>query len=451
MSTQVVVLGAGYAGAGAVKRLERELGDDVELTWVSEQDYHLVLHEVHRVVRDPRVESKVAIPVTEIKRPSTAFVRGRAVGVDVDERTVDLDGGGSLDYDYLLVCVGTATAFYGIEGLREHSLTLKSLDDAREIHQRVSEAAAAASRSDPAEVLVGGAGLSGIQTAAEVAEYRDEHRAPIEVTLVEGLDDVFPGNDPEVQGALRKRLEELDVEILTGEFVSKVDDRAVYLGGAEEEVGDDADGTGAVADGEGDTNGEAVADGQDDAEPETEAEAEPGAEADGGRPALDPSHPGVLPYDVLVWTGGITGQDAACTVDVDKDERSHRLFAGSDFRTSDDRVFAVGDTALVEQPGDAVAPPTAQAAWQAAEVAGKNVASAVRGRPLERWTYEDGGTLVSVGETAVAHDVTLPVVGDVPINTFGGPAAKALKKAVACRWINDVSSLRRAVEAWGDM
>ena len=119
MSTQVVVLGAGYAGAGAVKRLERELGDDVELTWVSEQDYHLVLHEVHRVVRDPRVESKVAIPVTEIKRPSTAFVRGRAVEVDVDERTVALDGGGSLDYDYLLVCVGTATEANRIEGLRE--------------------------------------------------------------------------------------------------------------------------------------------------------------------------------------------------------------------------------------------------------------------------------------------------------------------------------------------
>jgi NADH dehydrogenase len=444
MSTQVVVLGAGYAGAGAVKRLEREFGDAVELTWVSEQDYHLVLHEVHRVVRDPRVESKVAIPVTEVKRPSTAFVRGRVVDVDVDERTVHLEDGGAVDYDYLLVCVGTATAFYGIEGLREHSLTLKSLDDAREIHQRVSAAAAAASRSDPAEVLVGGAGLSGIQTAAEVAEYRDEHRAPIEVTLVEGLDDVFPGNDPEVQGALRKRLAELDVEILTGEFISKVDDRAVYLGGAEEEVGGDADAAEAVADGEGDAAGEAAG-GDSDVEPEAEAE------ADGGRPSVDFSRPDVLSYDVLVWTGGITGQDAACTVGVDKDDRSHRLFAGSDFRTSDDRVFAVGDTALVEQPGDTVAPPTAQAAWQAAAVAGLNVANAVRGRPLERWTYEDRGTLVSVGDRAVAHDVTLPVVGDVPINTFGGPAAKALKKAVACRWIRDVSSLRRAVDAWTDM
>ena len=56
MTTQVVVLGAGYAGAGAVKSFEKEIDDgEAELTWVSEQDYHLVLHEVHRVIRKPSV------------------------------------------------------------------------------------------------------------------------------------------------------------------------------------------------------------------------------------------------------------------------------------------------------------------------------------------------------------------------------------------------------------
>lgn len=391
MTTQVVVLGAGYAGAGAVKRFEQEIDDEAELTWISEQDYHLVLHESHRVIRDPSAESKITIPVDDIKSPSTTFIEDRVVGVDVDERRIDLDDGGSVTYDYLLVAVGTATAFYGIEGLKEHSLTLKGLEDAREIHRQIKAAASEASRSDPAKVIVGGAGLSGIQSCGEIAGFRDDHRAPIDVTLIEGLEEVFPDNPASVQRALRERLEERDVEIMTGEFVSEVDEDTVYVGGGEDE-------------------------------PPTELE-----------------------YDVLLWTGGITGHDEIADADVEKDERSNRIFAESDFTTSDERVFAIGDSALVDQ-GEEVAPPTAQAAWQAADVAGANLARAVRNEPLQTWTHEDKGTVISIGEDAVAHDVK-----GVPIETFGGLPARMLKKSIAARWIGDVSSYSRAIDAWGDM
>ena len=396
MSTQVVVVGAGYAGAGALKRLESELDSEVDLTWISEHEYHLVLHEVHRCIRDPSVESKVAIPVDDIKSPSTEFVSGRVANVDVDDRVVELEDD-EIEYDYLLLGVGSRTAFFGIDGLQEHAHELKSLDDARAIHADVEEAAAEASRDDPAQVIVGGAGLSGIQTAGEIAEYRDEHRAPIDVTLVEGLDEVFPGNDPELQGALRRRLEALDVEIITGEFISQADEDAVYLGGGEDDPGEE------------------------------------------------------LAYDVLIWTGGITGHEEVHGVGVQQDDRSHRINADADFQTSDERVFALGDAALVDQGEDAVAPPTAQAAWPAAEVAGENVARAVEGRPLKTWRHDDKGTVVSVGDDAVAHGIKLPVIGEFPVNVFGGPAARTLKKAIATRWIADISSPRDALDAWGSM
>ena len=319
-------------------------------------------------------------------------MQGHVENVDTDERVVELDDDTTVDYDYLLVALGSATAFYGIEGLEEYSLTLKSLDDAREIHEKVKSAAEAASRSDPAQIVVGGAGLSGIQSAGEIAEFRDKHRAPIDIKIVEGLDEIFPGQDPEVQGALRKRLQEADVDILTGDFISKVDEETIYLGGGEDE------------------------------EPEE------------------------LDYDVLLWTGGITGQEEVAEANVDKDERSNRIFADQDFGTSDDRVFAIGDSALVDQGDDNVAPPTAQAAWQAAEIAGENLARSVRGGPMKTWTHDDKGTVISVGDKAVAHDVQ-----GVPINTFGGPGAKLLKKGIATRWIADVSSVKRAVDAWQDM
>jgi len=149
---------------------------------------------------------------------------------------------------------------------------------------------------------------------------------------------------------------------------------------------------------------------------------------------------------VLVWTGGITGRDAIRDVDLEKHERNHRIETDQDFQTSADRVFAVGDSALIEQNSDP-APPTAQAAWQAAEVAGENIARAIRGQPLQNWTYKDKGTVVSVGEAAVAHDVAL-----LPfVDTFGGFPARTLKKAIAARWIASITGVSRAVSAWPDM
>ncbi|WP_284010077.1 NAD(P)/FAD-dependent oxidoreductase [Haloarcula pelagica] len=387
MTDHVVVLGAGYAGAGTINSLESELNGEADITWISETDYHLVLHESHRCIRDPSVQEKVSIPVHEIKEPSTAFIQDEVTGIDTDDRQVELADGDDVEYDYLLVGLGTSTAFFGIDGLEEYAHTLKSLDDALGIHDAIQQAAREASRNDPAQIVVGGAGLSGIQTCGEIAEFRDEHRAPLDIHLVEGLDEIFPGNDPELQGALRKRLEKRDVNIMCGEFIGEVDEETVYIGDDEE-----------------------------------------------------------LDYDVLIWTGGITGRECMQDITLDKDERNHRVHAEGDFQTDDERVFAIGDCALIDQPGENPAPPTAQAAWQAAEVAGENLARAVRGQPLKTWTHKDKGTVISVGEEAVAHDVM-----NVPVDTFGGLPAKLLKKGIAARWISDVTGYGRAAKAWPDM
>jgi NADH dehydrogenase len=387
MTDKVVVLGAGYAGAGAIKSLEDELHGDADITWVADVDYHLVLHESHRCIRDPSVQDKVAIPVHEIKKPTTDFVQDTVTGIDTDDRLVEVESGDDIEYDYLMVGLGSRTAFFGIEGLKEYAHTLKSLNDALGIHDAVQQAAREASQSDPAQVVVGGAGLSGIQTCGEIAEFRDTHRAPIDIHLVEGLDEIFPGNDPELQGALRSRLEKRDVNIMCGDFIGEVDADTVYIGDDDE-----------------------------------------------------------LDYDVLVWTGGITGRDCVRDVDLEKDERNHRLNAEADFQTTDERVFAIGDCALIDQPGDNPAPPTAQAAWTAAEVVGENIAREIRGQPLKTWTFKDKGTAISIGEQAIGHDVM-----GIPISTFGGFPAKVLKKGIAARWIADVAGVRRALKAWPDM
>jgi NADH dehydrogenase len=386
MATRVVVLGAGYAGSGAVSKLESELGPDTELVWISDTDYHLVLHEAHRVIRDPQVQEKITIPVEEIKSRTTRFVHDSVTDVDTDDRVVELAEGEDVDYDYLLVGIGSETATYGIEGMDEHPLTLKSLDDAVEIHEQVKEAAREATRENPAQVVVGGAGLSGIQSAGELAEFRDRRNAPIDITLVEALPEIFPPGDSEIQGALRHRLEARDVDVLTDDPITAANADSLEF--------DERDG---------------------------------------------------LEYDVFLWTGGVTGPGELS--DVDLEAEHNRLGTASNLQTEDDRVFAVGDCSLVDQGDDEAAPPTAQAAWQAADVAAENISRAIDDRPLKTWTYDDQGTLISVGETALAHEVEVNGFS-APVRTFNNLPAKVLKKGAAARWIAKITSWPRAMEAW---
>ncbi len=105
-----------------------------------------------------------------------------------------------------------------------------------------------------------------------------------------------------------------------------------------------------------------------------------------------------LEYDVLRLDGRHHRPRLYARRRSGQDERNHRVHAEGNFQTEDEHVFAIGDSALIEQPGTSSAPPTAQAAWQAAEVAGENVARTVRGQPLKTWTHNDKGTVVSVGE-----------------------------------------------------
>jgi NADH dehydrogenase len=309
-------------------------------------------------------------------------------GRDANGRAGELADGSSVGYDYGLVALGSDTACYGIPGIEGHAHTRDGLDDALAVH----DASRGSAGSAPARSVVGGAGLSGVQTAGEVAEYRDEHGAPIDITLIEGLERVLPNGPEPLQDALRRRLDARGVGVITGEFIGEVDAESIYYG----------------------QNGE-------------------------------------RPYDVLVWTGGITGREAVRNSSIERDERSHRINATQTFETSDERVFAIGDCALIEgADNDEPAPPTAQAAWQAAEVAGDNLARAVRGKELKEWSYTDMGTVVSVGEDAVAHDVSYAGI-PFPKKTFGGFPARTLKKSIAAKWLKRVAGIRYAVRAWPDM
>ena len=272
---RIVILGAGYAGVTLARRLESMLPPDVDLVVVDESETHLVKHEVHRVIRRPSVADAIQVPLSELFE--RARVRtDRVTGLDREARTVHLADGDDLDYDYAAVCLGSVTANYGIPGVAEHGLPLLSVEDAIEIRTAFLSAAgidADADSNDEAQIVVedadgdrpsgrdhsdtqdivapdavdaessetpqadvrgahvdavvGGAGLSGVQTAGELAALAREEGVAADVTLIEQMDDVAPNFPANFRQAVRSELESRDVTVSTDTTVERATPGAV--------------------------------------------------------------------------------------------------------------------------------------------------------------------------------------------------------------------------------
>jgi NADH dehydrogenase len=217
----VAVLGAGYAGVTLTRKLERQLPASVELTLVDGRETHLVQHLLHRAVRHPTIEAQLEVPLEECCQ--RANVRHATVeAVDYDEGRVELDDG-SIEYDLGALCLGAQTAYYGLSGVRAHGTPLKRLRDARAIRSQFLDLCETGGR-----VVVGGAGLSGVQVAGELAELaRDRADADVEVILLEQKPTVAPGFPVSFQEAVAEELETRGVDVRTRTTVTAADEETL--------------------------------------------------------------------------------------------------------------------------------------------------------------------------------------------------------------------------------
>lgn len=207
---RIVVCGAGYAGVTLAKQLERALEDEIVL--VDQHPYHLIQHELHRVIRRPELADVISLPLDSLF-DQVDVRKERIEEIDRKERVVRTDSG-DISYDYAAICLGAETNYYGLPGVETHSIPLKRLEDAAAIRESVE---------DGTRIVVGGAGLSGVQVAGELAAFDSE----VDVTLLEQFDSVAPNFPPNFQQAVTDELAVRGVEIRPGTTVERATAAAV--------------------------------------------------------------------------------------------------------------------------------------------------------------------------------------------------------------------------------
>ena len=363
---RVVVLGAGFAGLRAVRRLARA---GVRVLWVDRRNYHCFLPLLYQVAIAGLEPQEIAYPARSILRrlPSAEFRLAHVVAGDAAARTLLTATGDRLTYDYLIVATGGVAEYFGIPGARDAALRLYDLEDARLLRNHVlrvleqAEAAEdAAARAALLTFVIVGGGPTGVEMAGALAEFR-RHVVPrdyrhvephaVRLVLLEAGPELLSPFAPRLRERARRDLLERGVEVRTGATVTRITPDRVELASGE-----------------------------------------------------------TIPARTAIWAAGIRAAPVSASLGLPTG-RSGRVRVDPTLRVPGyPHVFAAGDVALID--GAERLPQVAQAAIQQGEHAAQNVLRSLRGEPCLPFRYRDKGSLATIGRSrAVAMIGRLQVGG----------------------------------------
>ncbi len=171
---RVVVVGAGFGGLAAVRRLTRA---GMQTTLVDRNIYATFQPLLYEVASAGLSSSDVAYPARSVsRRYHAAFRHGELAGIDTVVRRITLADGATLGYDYLILATGVAAAYHGIPGATDYSLGLYTRHDAIVLRDRImtglERISLAGLRNDVTVTVVGG-GATGVELAGSIADLRN--------------------------------------------------------------------------------------------------------------------------------------------------------------------------------------------------------------------------------------------------------------------------------------
>jgi NADH dehydrogenase len=246
---RILILGAGFAGVATARALERCLRPgEAEIAIVGRDNFSLFTPMLPEVSAGGLETRHIVTPVrAELRR--ARFVLGDVTAIDLDARSVEVahsitGARQTLTYDQLVLALGSVTSTFGIPGVAEHALPLKTLEDADRLRNRaIASLELADVTRDPAErarlltfVIVGG-GYTGCEGAGEWIDlfhsvtpfYPTISRGEIRIVLIEAGPALLAGLPAAMGRYTMKNLAARGVELYVGDAVTALDDRAIHL------------------------------------------------------------------------------------------------------------------------------------------------------------------------------------------------------------------------------
>jgi len=364
---RVLILGAGSAGIAAALELKKASvrNPEMEVTLVDQQNYHFVIPMIYQVVAGSVEPGFISFPLRILlrQRPTAGqfkFIQSRVHNIDTEEKRVTTDKG-ELEWDYLVIALGSTANFFGLNEVERNSIRFRSLRDAISIHNRILDNYEAAlleedelRRRELLTFVVVGGGPTGVELSAHIQDFVLKTLArdypfltpQVRVVLIEAQDTLLSGMKPKAAELALTRLRSRGVEVLLRTRISKA-----WAGGVQT------------------ANGQTIATGN------------------------------------VIWVAGVKPVDIVASLPFNK-ARDGRIKVNEYLEVpSSPGVYVVGDCAYLEQEHSSGAyPATHQIAVRQGPACARNVLNAIEGKPQRPFRYQFKGQIVYIGRNvAVAQ------------------------------------------------
>ena len=234
---RVVILGGGFGGLAAARALHKA----ADVTVVDRHNYQTFLPLLYQVSTAGLAADHVAYPIRgALRKTPVKFRMGSPISIDHKNKEVKLDSSELLKFDHLIVALGSVTADFGIPGVNEFTLGMKSVAEAlnirAEIMRRFEDLCRFEDETKLSITVIGG-GPTGVEMAGAIAELirgplkSDQAQAAshISISLIEAGPRLLPPFAPSLSARTKKDLEKLGVKVLLNAAVQEVEHRKIKL------------------------------------------------------------------------------------------------------------------------------------------------------------------------------------------------------------------------------
>jgi NADH dehydrogenase len=357
---RVVILGAGFGGLNAA----RALAGKAEVTLVDRHNFQTFLPLLYQVSTAGLAADHVVHPIRgALRKTDVKFRMGSPISIDHKNKSVKLDSSETLEFDHLIVALGSVTADFGVPGVTEHGLGMKSVHEAitirAEVMRRFEDLCRFEDETRLSIAVVGG-GPTGVEMAGALAElargplHNDMAHAAehIDIYLIEAGPRILPMFTEKLSERATRDLRKLGVHVRTNTAVREIKSRQIVL-----------------------------------------KEGEP------------------IPAEVTIWAAGVKGEPTSA--DLNLPIVGSRIESDETLQVKHyPHIWAVGDISGTKAPDGRFYPMVAPVAMQQGKFVAQQILDLAAGKPLKKFKYKDKGSMATIGRNkAVVQVRNLKMVG----------------------------------------
>ena len=364
---KIIIIGGGAGGLELATDLGDKLGktDKAQITLVDKNSYHLwkpLLHEVATGVLDEQVDN--IYYASQGQQHNFEFTQGTFTDLHRDCKTITVinhnDETIYIDYDILVIAIGSTSNDFGTPGVKEHCIFLDDQNAAIRLRETLINKFTSfcsiiddhqSTDEDKIRIAIVGGGATGVELASELPNMVETFGACgrnkmcsdlLDVSVIEATDRILPALPEKTAISITKTLEKQGIHVLTKTMITKAENDGFY-----------------------------------------------------------PKDGDIIKADIMIWTAGVKAPDYLKEISGLESSRSNQLVVKPTLQTSrDDSIFVIGDCAYAMQENGHASPPTAQAAHQMAKICYENIINILNNNPLKSFKYTDNGTIISLHDTA---------------------------------------------------